>query len=265
MQLTSVDTRPLYLQVAEVLKRYLDEGGFKAGDPLPAVQSLSRQLGVSRSTLREAMAFLEQEGRLVRRHGVGTFVATPPPSLSVSPIAPLTSVRGEAVVRGLHTEVTGQSVATVTAGADEAESLRVPVGTPLIHTTAVILIEGQRVGYFDALWLPDRIAPEAFATSGATMLEWLLDAPESPLAYRVSEVQAVNADARLAKRLAVPEGKAVLHSRDIYFDANDQPFGLEHSYFASERYHYRIVRRVERAFTAQPANRVRGTDTINHS
>ncbi len=113
MELFSVDSRPLYLQVAEGLKRYLDDGDFKAGDALPTVQELARKLGVSRSTLREALAFLEREGRLTRRHGVGTFVTDPPRSLLVSPMESITSIRAEATARGLTADVIEQETETL--------------------------------------------------------------------------------------------------------------------------------------------------------
>ena len=62
MELANVDIRPLYLQVAEVLKRYLDEGDFKAGNTLPAVQTLANQLGISRSTLANQWPSLSMRG-----------------------------------------------------------------------------------------------------------------------------------------------------------------------------------------------------------
>ncbi len=46
----------------------------------------------------------------------------------------------------------------------------------------------------------------------------------------------------MAERLRVAPGKAVLHSLDIYYDYDGNPIGLERSYFASDRYRYRVVR-----------------------
>ena len=40
--------------------------------------NLSKSLGVSRATLREALRLLEEENVIVRRHGVGTFVNSKP-------------------------------------------------------------------------------------------------------------------------------------------------------------------------------------------
>ena len=45
-----------------------------AGAQLPSEPKLSKQLGVSRATLREAMRVFEAQGLLRRRQGAGTFV-----------------------------------------------------------------------------------------------------------------------------------------------------------------------------------------------
>ena len=45
------------------------------GDPLPSEIALAEQLGVSRSTVREAMKLLEQEGLVETRRGMGRFVS----------------------------------------------------------------------------------------------------------------------------------------------------------------------------------------------
>ncbi|MDO9546652.1 MAG: winged helix-turn-helix domain-containing protein, partial [Pelolinea sp.] len=44
------------------------------GEKLPPEPELARQLGVSRSTLREAMRSFDAQGYLTRRQGAGTFV-----------------------------------------------------------------------------------------------------------------------------------------------------------------------------------------------
>src|SRR5512138_1889782 len=48
---------------------------FAPGTQLPAEMELMQMLGVSRTTLREALRTLEEQGRIVRRRGLGTFVS----------------------------------------------------------------------------------------------------------------------------------------------------------------------------------------------
>src|SRR5512134_3555627 len=72
-----IDSRPLYDQAIDALNRFIVQGGYKPGDKLPGEAELSKHLGISRPTLREAMGSLECQGVITRRHGVGTFVTAP--------------------------------------------------------------------------------------------------------------------------------------------------------------------------------------------
>jgi GntR family transcriptional regulator len=69
--------KPIYEQIADQLRQQIVAGGFKAGRRLPTEPEFMREYGVSRSTVRAALALLEQEGRLARRSGKGTFVTHP--------------------------------------------------------------------------------------------------------------------------------------------------------------------------------------------
>jgi GntR family transcriptional regulator len=62
-----------YQQVYSVLSRALAEGSIAAGEALPSEPTLVRQYGVSRTTVRRALARLAAEGSIVRRRGSGTF------------------------------------------------------------------------------------------------------------------------------------------------------------------------------------------------
>jgi GntR family transcriptional regulator len=62
-----------YQQVYTVLSQALAEGSIAAGQALPSEPTLVRQYGVSRTTVRRALARLAAEGSIVRRRGSGTF------------------------------------------------------------------------------------------------------------------------------------------------------------------------------------------------
>lgn len=68
---------PLYYQLQEVLKEYMESGGWKAGDALPSEPELARHFGISRIVVRQALAILEDDRQIVRVRGRGTFVAPP--------------------------------------------------------------------------------------------------------------------------------------------------------------------------------------------
>jgi GntR family transcriptional regulator len=67
-----------YLRLYRVLSQALAEARFgPAGQPMPSEPRLMREYGVSRSTVRRALARLEAEGRIERKRGAGTFARDP--------------------------------------------------------------------------------------------------------------------------------------------------------------------------------------------
>jgi len=68
---------PLYYQLAEQIRALIQAGRLAAGERLPAERDLAGDVGISRMTARQAIAYLVRDGTLAVRHGVGTFVAEP--------------------------------------------------------------------------------------------------------------------------------------------------------------------------------------------
>ncbi|MEZ0364380.1 GntR family transcriptional regulator [Mycobacterium sp. pUA109] len=65
---------PLHRQLFLVLHDEIARGALSPGDALPTEQALCDQFGVSRITVRRALADLADQGYIERRHGVGSFV-----------------------------------------------------------------------------------------------------------------------------------------------------------------------------------------------
>lgn len=67
---------PLYFQLAEQLTAAISDGRAQPGDPFENEVAMSERLGLSRPTVRRAIHHLVDQGLLVRRRGLGTFVAS---------------------------------------------------------------------------------------------------------------------------------------------------------------------------------------------
>jgi GntR family transcriptional regulator len=63
----------LHHQFYVMLRQRLLDGAYPVGHPLPSEPKLAEEFGVSRTTVRRALARLEDEQLIVRRHGSGTF------------------------------------------------------------------------------------------------------------------------------------------------------------------------------------------------
>ena len=68
---------PLYQQIKEDIKAAIQQGIYKAKEQIPTEPELSAEYSVSRITVRRAIEELCNEGYLIKRQGLGTFVSTP--------------------------------------------------------------------------------------------------------------------------------------------------------------------------------------------
>ncbi len=82
MPLQAVESRRLYRQIADQLAQLIASGEFPAGSRLPAERELAVSLGVSRTSVREAIISLEMGGLVEVRVGTGIFVTRPPEGTS---------------------------------------------------------------------------------------------------------------------------------------------------------------------------------------
>lgn len=104
MPLQTVEPRRLYRQIADQLRELIGRGEFAVGARLPAERDLSKQLGVSRPSVREALIALEVEGWVEVRTGSGVYVldrthrADAP--VAATEWGPLELIRARRVVEG---------------------------------------------------------------------------------------------------------------------------------------------------------------------
>ena len=74
MELPTLKVERLYRQISNVLINCINTGQFAPGAMIPSERDLSKQLGVSRSSIREALIALEIEGQVEIRMGSGVYV-----------------------------------------------------------------------------------------------------------------------------------------------------------------------------------------------
>ena len=69
------DTRTWRVRIHDRLLQAIREGQLPPGSRLPSARQLAREWGVSRGTVDEAFAWLQADGHIERRVGVGSVVA----------------------------------------------------------------------------------------------------------------------------------------------------------------------------------------------
>ncbi|HUT64488.1 MAG TPA: GntR family transcriptional regulator, partial [Anaerolineae bacterium] len=76
--------KPLHTAIANRLRQMIFSEEFQEGDKLPTEPVLAHTLNVSRAVLREALQQLEGEGIVFRKHGIGTFVQSKTPGITLN-------------------------------------------------------------------------------------------------------------------------------------------------------------------------------------
>lgn len=74
MKLDISSQKPLYVQLKEIIKEEISRGGYKPGQKLPPESEMCETYGVSRITVRRAIADLVNEGFLNSQQGKGSYV-----------------------------------------------------------------------------------------------------------------------------------------------------------------------------------------------
>jgi DNA-binding FadR family transcriptional regulator len=99
--LDRLESRTRSDEVLGALSEMVERAGLEVGDRLPPELALAAQLGVGRSTIREALNKWEGLGLIRRRRGIGTFLAAPVPR-SDGPVPQMVRLEGEALLRLLE-------------------------------------------------------------------------------------------------------------------------------------------------------------------
>jgi GntR family transcriptional regulator len=146
---------PLYVRVERRIEDLLLQGRYKAGDRIPPETELVSALGVSRVTVRAALARLVERGLLERRRGSGTFLVRPPGGARLQAgLERLETYTVHAERLGLKLDSEDLRIEAVGADPNEATALEVPEGSPLVKVSRVLLVDGKR-----AAWMVD-VVPE---------------------------------------------------------------------------------------------------------
>ncbi len=230
------------VQVREALAALLNKQ--RPGEQLPTEPQLAQQLGVSRATLREAMRSFEERGLLVRRHGVGTFVAQPPPVIE-SGLEELESLDTLARRIGLETRMSEAVIEEREATPDEAERLQISPGDSVLAVARVMLAEAQPIAYLvdvvpTALLCKQDLEP-AF---NGSVLDLFLQRGEPALSHSRTDIMAKAAGATLARQLQLRRGDVVLKLEAQLVTRDGRIVDYSLSYFVHGHFRFHVVRRV---------------------
>jgi len=236
----------LAARVRLALLARIQDGRHPPGSRLPSEVDLAKALGVSRTSLREALLQLEQEGMVARRHGHGTFVRNVgvlhnnlDRNLSATEL-----IRGQGMEPGTPETRWAWSV----AGPHEAELLRVPEGSRTVRLERVRTADGRRVVLTvdvipAALFTVAGVAPDEIAVPGVSVYRFFAERLGRSVFDGHAHLRVELAGRDLAARLAVAEGTPVLVIEQLDFDALESPLLLSWETYVVSAFDFAIHRR----------------------
>lgn len=228
---------PRYHQIAEALRQRIRDGVLAPGERLPNQRRLAQEFGVTLMTLRQALEGLERDGLIVRRHGLGTFVAAP--SIDYDILA-LRRFAGD--LTALGEQVTTRVLQTRFLPADRRAAAALAVGPQarVLMLERLRLVDGHPMS-LQRSFLPTALGEEVLkADLTTTPLRQVLEYKLGLTLTRAREtVAAIRLPAREARELGCRPGVPAFQSERTSF-AGSRPVVFDRVFIPGDR--FRIVR-----------------------
>lgn len=228
---------PLYYQLEQRLRERINSGEYAKGEPLPTEDRICGEFGVSRITVRRALADLQQQGLIERRRGVGSFVTDKPRGINshlTGSLNEFLSVAGSLTTRciSLEEQVPPEEIGR---GLDLEEGEKA-----VLMRTVGSLTEGP-VAYLE-IWFPVDIGSRISAEQVGGHI------PVIRMVERAANVQITRAEQTIAPDhageqaahfLEIDPKAPVLHVRRAYY-AGNRPVELVNVIYHPQRYSYAV-------------------------
>ena len=221
---------PAYARIEQWLMAAIHDGTLVPGDKLPREEALAASLGVSRMTLRQALATLDSVGVIARRPGRqgGTFVAEPRIVCDLTGLAGFTEQ-----MRRAHVRAGARMVCAVTrpATAPESRALGLDRGEPVHEIVRVRSANREPLALeqscFPAALFPDlldqrltgslyRLLARRYDRAPHTATEVLEPVIATPEQAQLLRVEAGSPLMLIERTAYAVSGTAVEYARDVF-------------------------------------------------
>jgi len=229
---------PAYQRIQSSIRKRIDAGQLRPGDPVTSERDLAKLHEVSLMTARHALATLEREGIVERRRGVGTFVSAPKIHFNK-----LMSYTEQMAARNLAAASKILGAELIDYEPDAAARLG------LLPTDQLIRLERLRHAceepfaletcYLSAAEFPGLLAAQLEHDSLFATIERNY---EVKLGYADEEIDATAADPVISELLNVPRREPLLRIRQVIYSTKDKPLIYVLGIYRSDR-HNLVIRR----------------------
>jgi GntR family transcriptional regulator len=230
---------PLYRRIRDELKARIEAGEYMPGDRLPSELELARTHGVSRITSRQALDLLSAEGLLVRRQGMGSFVAAP---RVTQPLVRLTDFVEDMAAAGLRPQSQVLRFETEPVPEQAAALLGLSPEVSVYRLDRLRLANGGPIA-LDWTWLPPQFGKllvdhDLTRHTIYAILEREYGIPVVSGEYTIA---AAAADAEQSRLLHVHHGAPLLVFDRTSLTAGGKPVYYQKRVYRADRVQYRLT------------------------
>lgn len=225
---------PRYQQLMRHLESAIQDQRLKPGTPLPAEREIAAITGLSRVTVRKAVAPLVEDGLIVQKRGSGSVVATPLRRVEQS-LSRLTSFTEDMARRGMAVTSVWLSRGIFLPSPEEMMTLALGTGDEVSRLERLRRADDTPLA-IERASLATSVLPNPMAVD-ASLYE-ALDAVGQRPVRAVQRISACNLGAEDARLLDVAEGIAGLRITRVSYLASGQVVELTKSIYRGDAYDF---------------------------
>jgi GntR family transcriptional regulator len=228
---------PKYFLIRSILEARM-ERTFSVGDRLPSEAELGKEFEVSRITVQQALALMEQDGLVKRERGRGTFYLGA--SLRRQDVKP--SQLLESLIKS-QPDGNARVISTRVIPVSPLVALRLNLekAAPVIAIERVGTIADQPILYINA-YLPldvgQKLLEDESLMTRYTLGELVSDRCGIVIGSVVQTIAATLADSTFAKHLGVEIGAPVLEGERTYYDEKGRPVVFSNAFYRADRHRF---------------------------
>jgi GntR family transcriptional regulator len=230
---------PLYYQIETILRQRILSGVLKAGMPFSNEEALQKEFGVSRITVRHALASLEKDGLIARKRGKGTIVSPKTPLIE---IPKLTGSMENLLLMGVNSSVRLLEVGMIDPPQIVKENLGIAEGKQVLRVRKIRIVDENPFSYV-INYLPEEIGlrlSRAELEKKSSLSHILEKSLGIYLEEAVQTVEAAIADAEEAALLSVRFGDPLLKVQRTVFDIKKKPIEHVSVLYRADKYSFTV-------------------------
>lgn len=242
MVLRKVNKHNLGDEVRKILIRSIENKEFGESGLMPSEDNLALELGVSRITLRDALASLEREGYVIRKQGKGTYANYRAINIK-TPLAPAQEIAKLLRANGYEPSTTVAAINCKPADDEIAAKINLKKGTRVIAVEKLFLANGIPavlcIDIFPAALIGENVNEIDFNESVFKIIE---EKSGRKITYDIIEISPISADRKLARWLKCQVGSPLLFIEAVEYTEDNNPIMLIYEYYYSNFIRFKSIR-----------------------